>query len=407
MSQKKVYKNIGYLLLVQFANYIAPLLVLPYLTRVLGVEAFGTIVMAMSMCSIAMILTDFGFNLSGTFWVSKNRHDKIEIAKYVSAVTFAKIFLCFLSVFFVWLYDFYAENNFGIHITTAISVVVISQGFQLTWFFQGIEKMRNVTASLVTAKLLYMFLVLAFVKDQNDAVVVLYCLAFSNIVSIFIGFILLYLEEIKISIPRARNVKSAVKNSISFFLSRAAVGVYTSASTFIVGAFCNVHQAAIYSSAEKLYQAGQGLVSPVSQALFPYLATTRDGKSLYRFVSILLIPMVLGCLICGLYAEEIVTLIYGAEFLGAGQVLLIFMATSVITFISINFGYPAYSVINKLSFVNYTVMVAGVFQLLSLSYLYFAHSISPITIAWSVFLVEVAVMIMRVGFFIVCIRKQH
>ncbi|MES1383921.1 oligosaccharide flippase family protein, partial [Vibrio cholerae] len=174
-----------------------------------------------------MILTDFGFNLSGTFWVSKNRYDKIEIAKYVSAVTFAKIFLCFLSVFFVWLYDFYAENNFGIHITTAISVVVISQGFQLTWFFQGIEKMRNVTASLVTAKLLYMFLVLAFVKDQNDAVVVLYCLAFSNIVSIFIGFILLYLEEIKISIPRARNVKSAVKSSISFFLSRAAVGVYT------------------------------------------------------------------------------------------------------------------------------------------------------------------------------------
>lgn len=118
--------------------------------------------------------------------------------------------------------------------------------------------MRNVTASLVTAKLLYMFLVFAFVKDQNDAVVVLYCLAFSNIVSIFIGFILLYLEEVKISIPRARNVKSAVKSSISFFLSRAAVGVYTSASTFIVGAFCNVHQAAIYSSAENYIKLVKG-----------------------------------------------------------------------------------------------------------------------------------------------------
>lgn len=62
MQDKKLTKNIYYLVLVQFANYIAPLLVLPYLGRTLGLEGFGIVAMAISLCSIALIINDNHLN---------------------------------------------------------------------------------------------------------------------------------------------------------------------------------------------------------------------------------------------------------------------------------------------------------------------------------------------------------
>ncbi|MFB9998018.1 oligosaccharide flippase family protein [Providencia rustigianii] len=70
-----------------------------------------------------------------------------------------------------------------------------------------------------------------------------------------------------------------MKSSYTYFLSRASVVIYTSASTFIVGSYSGLNQAALFSSAEKLYQAGQSITSPVSQAIFPHIA--RTGEKIY------------------------------------------------------------------------------------------------------------------------------
>jgi polysaccharide transporter, PST family len=41
--QKILYKNIAYLLITQGANFILPLITLPYITRVVGPENYGLI----------------------------------------------------------------------------------------------------------------------------------------------------------------------------------------------------------------------------------------------------------------------------------------------------------------------------------------------------------------------------
>ncbi|HDL8011399.1 TPA: oligosaccharide flippase family protein, partial [Yersinia enterocolitica] len=59
-------RNIFSLLLLQGSNYIIPLLTLPYLTRVLGVEGFGVYSLTLSLAQYFVILIDFGFNLSAS-----------------------------------------------------------------------------------------------------------------------------------------------------------------------------------------------------------------------------------------------------------------------------------------------------------------------------------------------------
>lgn len=397
MTKKRLYKNIILLLFVQFSNYIAPLLVLPYLTRVLGVEGFGIIVMAMSMTSIAMILTDFGFNLSGTYWIANHQKLHDLVAKYIGAVVIIKATLSVVSIGGVILYSALFEHaGFSSAIILAIALIILSQGFQFTWFFQGIERMKNVTFSLVTAKLLYMLAIFMLVDDANDTAIVLYCLAGSNIVSTLIGFALLRREGYWIGIPSPSTVKDVFTSSIGFFMSRAAVGVYTSASTFIVGSMCGVHQAALYSSAEKLYQAGQGVTAPVSQALYPYLARSGDINSLYKFVIVLIIPLTIGCSFFYYYSEYVLSWFYGEEFGQAYEILQIFLICSVINFVSVNFGYPAFSTINKLYIVNRGVYLAGVLQLCILFFLSTIGILNALNVARSVLVVEFAVMVYRI-----------
>lgn len=68
-------RNFSYLSLLQVFNLILPLIVYPYLIRVLGKETYGLVVFAQSLVFYLVILVGFGFNISATKEVSIHRND--------------------------------------------------------------------------------------------------------------------------------------------------------------------------------------------------------------------------------------------------------------------------------------------------------------------------------------------
>ncbi|MGU5592805.1 oligosaccharide flippase family protein [Aeromonas sanarellii] len=401
MNNKTLKKNILALALVQLANYISPLLVLPYLGRTLGLEGFGTVAMAMSLCSIALIITDYGFGISAPYWLAKNKENKKEVASYVGAVFFVKMALflgCSIAILFYLNSSEMIPNQLMIQV--AILVSILLQTFQLNWFFLGIERMKNVTFFMVTAKISYLILVFSFVNDNSDLALVLVCFAISNLLSTSIGIFFLYKEKYWIAKPTVLQAWRVFNDGALFFISRLSVGVYTSASTFLVGTFAGTTSAALYNSAEKLYQAGQSATSPVSQALYPYLARTGDKQSLYKFVGISLIPLTIWVMGCIYYSEPIVVFIFGAEFSPAAELLKIFLVSLLVTFVGVNFGYPAFASIGRVDVANKTVIFAAGIQIATMFILYFMDSITGKNVCLSVLGVELIVAATRVYLFI-------
>lgn len=98
MHNHSVFKNTISLFILQLTNVIAPLIVLPYLSRVLGINGFGLVMLAFSASSIGLVVTDFGFNLSATYSISKNR-DKIDyISELIGSIFIIKMFLTLIVV---------------------------------------------------------------------------------------------------------------------------------------------------------------------------------------------------------------------------------------------------------------------------------------------------------------------
>jgi PST family polysaccharide transporter len=68
LAASKIAQNAGWLMILQLSSYAVPLLLLPYLTRVLGLHAFGELALAWAVLAYAGIFADFG-------WICTRRHE--------------------------------------------------------------------------------------------------------------------------------------------------------------------------------------------------------------------------------------------------------------------------------------------------------------------------------------------
>ncbi|WP_282111046.1 flippase [Shewanella algicola] len=397
IRSNSVARNSAALFALQLVNMIAPLVVLPYLARVLGVEAFGLVMLSFSASAIAYIVTDFGFNLSATYEISKRRDDRAYVNELLGAILLIKLGLCLLLFLCIFMYSYFIGfGTGGLTLPIYISLNVLVQAFLPTWFFQGIEKMKNVTICIVLAKISYVFLVFLFINSKSDVNEVILFYAVSNLVAVSVAISAIYYNGYAIKAPRTVKITDVFKDSSQFFLSRAAVSIYTSASTFLVGAFAGVQQAAIYGASEKIYQASQSITAPIAQALFPYMAKSKNNKLIKKVVVYIGVPLFSGCILVGLWANEIMGLIFGDEFLLSGGILQVFLVVTVINFVGVNFGYPAFAGIDKVHIANYTVILGAIVQAVCLFLLFMTDSFSAFSVVSSVLITELVIMITRI-----------
>ena len=67
-----IVSNYGYLLFLQGANYLLPLILLPFLVRVLGTEKYGLVMFAQSTAIILSVIVDFGFKFTHSTKILRN-----------------------------------------------------------------------------------------------------------------------------------------------------------------------------------------------------------------------------------------------------------------------------------------------------------------------------------------------
>ena len=70
-SDKRVLiENTISIAITQILTYVMPLISLPYLSRVLGVEKFGLVFWAQACIQYFMLITEYGFNWSASIEIS-------------------------------------------------------------------------------------------------------------------------------------------------------------------------------------------------------------------------------------------------------------------------------------------------------------------------------------------------
>lgn len=314
---KTVAGNAAALYGVRMAGYALPLLVLPYVARVLGASTFGLVAQAQSLALWMALLVEYGFMLSGTRDVARLRHDCPQLEDLVCSVLGAKFALVALSLVIVtiagMLVPSFREHPGMLAWTWAVA---ISQGLSPFWFFQGIERVRLVAMLEVGGRAIMASATIALVNSPEDGWKVLAYQAMGTSVSTAVGLALLY-RSVRFRWPRWGDARRSLASGFGMFFFRGAVSLYTTANVFLLALFAMPTQVAYFAGAEKLVRGAVGLIGPLSQALYPRMSLLlkEDRTAAARLARLSLAVMLFASssitLVCWIGAPWIIALLLG------------------------------------------------------------------------------------------------
>jgi len=274
LAKKRLLSNFASLSVLQGANYLLPFITLPYLVRVLGPEKFGLVAFAQAFIQYFNILTDYGFNLSATREISIHREDGNELSGIFSAVMMIKLALLALSAVIMLCIVFSFGRFYQQRLVYYYAFgMVAGQCIFPVWFFQGMERMKYITFLNISARLIFTVCIFVFVHDVNDYIYVPLINSLGFMTAGILAFVIVFKDfHVRFTLPSVERIRHQLKEGWHIFISTVAISLYTTSNTFILGLLTNDTIVGYYSAAEKIIRAVQGLLTPVSQAVYPYVS---------------------------------------------------------------------------------------------------------------------------------------
>ena len=329
MKPQKLLHNIAALGSVQVANLLLPLITLPYVTRVLGVEAWGKVAFAQVILSYFALITNWGFIWSATRKVAAIRDDLPQLSAVFMATWVAQWGLALATSAVLLLLIAFVPffQNDAILYLYGIALVISGVLFP-AWFLNGLECMKAVAAIQIAARVAVVPCIFLFIHDPGDAPLIIAFAAASGLLS---GALTIFWIRKNIALhwqrPTGFAIWQELKEGSALFGSTLWVGLYSTFTPIILGVIAGPIAVGYYALADRARQAAQSALGPVSQAMFPRMSNLfahdpHQAKRLFNQTGWGIAGLA-GLVSLGLWlgADPIVHLLAGQNFAPASGVL--------------------------------------------------------------------------------------
>lgn len=277
-----VVQNALALYSVQVAEYLLPMITIPYLARVLQPAAWGKIVYAQNFAFWIVMVTEYGFGFSASREIARHPGEAERHSELASGVAGANFMLLapalLLAVIARFTVPEFRDNPLYLWLAAGIAVTT---GVRPFWYFQGIERMKYPAWMNVFGRFLYAAGIFALIRSAGQGWIVLTLQLLSGLLVTALLVTSMY-RRISFRWPNFERSIAALKVGWTIFLARSATSLYTLANTFILGLFAAPAAVAYYGGAERVTLVVLGLMTPFTQAVYPrmsHLAASNKGKA--------------------------------------------------------------------------------------------------------------------------------
>ncbi len=172
-NNKKVIENFSYLSVLQILNMLIPLIVFPYLIRILGGDIYGLVIYAQAIIGYFVVLINFGFNITATKEISINKDNKEKLNRIISSVLILKAILFLISFLIlttlIIVIPEFREHKLLFYLTLWMCIY---EFIFPVYFFQGIEEMKYITIITIISRTIFLGLIFLMVKESEDYLLV-------------------------------------------------------------------------------------------------------------------------------------------------------------------------------------------------------------------------------------------
>lgn len=261
------------LYVVYLANYLVPLITIPYTVRVLTPAGYGRGAVALSCAAFVGVIAAYGFNLTASREVSVGRNDLHAVSRTASEVVVVE--LCLLAVcaggYEITLALVPRLRSDSLIMWTAFAAIGL-RTLNPVWLYQGLEELKFSARVGLILRLAYVPALFLLVRNPTDTPEWLALqAATAGLDAAWLWYHACRRLGVRWVGPRRKGLVRQVREGFAIFLSMAAVSLYTSGNVFILGILTNATMAGYYSAAEKLVRAAMGAWGPLQQAVFPHI----------------------------------------------------------------------------------------------------------------------------------------
>ncbi|THU33539.1 hypothetical protein FAM09_25665 [Niastella caeni] len=319
--RNRIFSNFMALGILQGANFLLPVLVMPFVIKRIGADGYGVVAVAQVVMLIFCTITDYGFNLTATRALALHRDAIGKNARLFFTVLAAKMVICTVLfgvlLLLITLIPFF-KPHFQLYLFGF--TWVIGQSLLVSWFFQGMEKMKYITIYTLLSRLLFVALVFVFIRQRSDYRFFILFMGIGSMVA-GIGSIVRAVRFFKLPVVRPLwgDVVHELKEGWPVMLSNISINTFLSINVFILRIFTNDLVAGYYSVAEKIFLASRQIPVMFSQVIYPPLcqlaqkgAASTQGFFRSVYIPFLLLVLLASVLLFG-FSPFIISFFLGSE----------------------------------------------------------------------------------------------
>ena len=365
MAEKSIKKNFIFNLIYQLLVLIAPFVVTPYVSRVLGVEGVGEFSYANSIVAYFLLIAVLGTTTYGQRSIGYVQKDIESRSRTFWEIFLIRLITSFVTLGAYLLYVFFLapQTSFIIYLILALNIFNVIT--DITWFMQGMEEFGKTATTSIIFRILSIVSIFLFVKVKSDLwKYVLLSVSFTVVGNMTLW---LFLPKYLCKVDKIRPFRE-IKSVLQLFLPTIAVQIYTVVDKSMIGWFSDGYtENGYYEQADKIVKMVLMAVTALGTVMIPRISLKyKEGdieqvryylQKSYRFVWMMATPIMLGLIVV---ANVFVPIFFGVGYEKCSILIQILSVLSVFIGLSNVTGMQYFVPTGKQNVLTMTVIVGAV-----------------------------------------------
>lgn len=335
-QQQSVKTNAVLNVIKQCCTVLFPLIIYPYISRVLGSAGFGRFSFASSIIEYCLVIAALGIPTYIVREASRIRDDKEQTIKITSQVfTISLISMVFTLTVLGLLVFFVPKLIADWKLYCILSINIVSFVLGRDWINTIFEDYFYLTVRYIVFKSISLVLILLLVNNEADLLKYAAITVFADAGAYL--FNLIYTKKYSpYRVTKELDLKTHLKPILYLFCTTIAVRIYIQADITILGIISSDSEVGVYSLASKIYSVIKSIINAIIFVAIPrvafYLGSHDDSSynrilfKLKEVLIILIFPCVVGSVVL---SKDIMYVMGGAEYV-QGYIAFMILSISLI-----------------------------------------------------------------------------
>ena len=301
---------------------VFPLIVYPYLSRVLRAEALGAYNFSISIMSYFLLLAGLGVSTYAIREGAQLRGNQDLIDEFVSqiySISIVASILSYVLLYFAILYIPKIHNNATM--LAVLSIEIAFTTFGVSWIYNIYEDFLFIAIRTLFFQFISLIATVLLVRSTSDVFKYVYIVSVTNAVSNLINHYVAKKKYCNFHFTLNMSLSKHLKPILVIFSTSIAISLYVNSDITMLGFMKGNYQVGLYSTAVKIYTVLKNVLAAMLAVLIPkfsIILNSKDNRYANIFFSHILcvLTTVVLPLSIGLFmlSKETILIVAGEEF---------------------------------------------------------------------------------------------